>query len=409
MKYIFYDLKRVFESRALVIICIISPIIIMILFGSIVAPLLFTAKITKFNVAIINEDKSKEVAAFLNQMLNSKALEDLVVPYSVNSLDEGIELLESNDVLIVIHIPNNLLDSIKSKKKTYVDLYSQNGHNLEITLIKMTLNSSLSTVEKGQNLIEYSTKFFLNKGISLEELESFVTHTTNLAINEFMNRRAILSQEGTISPVGEYVPTEYYMGAIFTFFAVFAMIPLAAITSRDLKKNVLQRGFLWNKRWIAYFFARIFSGFIFISMIIVLVYPSSILSSLLNATLKMDFSTNMPALFFATILSALCYSSMALLIGSVFYKGDISTWVAFYIAIFMAVISGAIIPAVFMPDWVNLSGGLLPFRASMRSITNALFLYDRNQYLIDIYKLIAWNIIFFAGAFFSMRKRGFAK
>jgi hypothetical protein len=406
MKYLFYDLKRVFESKAVIAICIVSPIIIMLLFGSIIAPLLFTARITKFNIAIVNEDKSEEVSTFLNQMLNSKALEDLVVPYSVDSLSEGMELLETKDVLIVIHIPNNLLNSIKSKEKTYVDLYSQNGHNLEVALIKMTLNSSLSTVEKGQNLIEYSTKFLLQKGISQEELKSFVADTTDLAISEFMNRRAILSQEGTISPVGEYLPTEYYIGAIFTFFATLAMIPIATITSRDLQKNVLQRGFLWEKRWIAYFFARIMSGFLFISMIILLVYPSSILSSILNATLKMDFSTNLTALFFAAILSALCYSSMALIIGSVFYKEDMSAWMTFYVVIFMAVVSGAIIPFPFMPNCIHFFGGLLPFRASMRSITNALFLYDRNQYFVDIFKLIIWNIVFFIGASLSMRKRG---
>lgn len=409
MKYILFDLKRVFENKVLIIICIISPIITMLLFGSIIAPLLFTAKITKFNVAIINEDKSVEVNTFLNQMLNSQALEDLVVAYPAETIEDAMEMLENQDVLIVIHIPEQLLDSIRLSEKTYIDLYSQKGHDLEIALIKMTLNSSLSTVEKGQNLIEYSTQFLLQKNISQGKLETFISDITALAINEFMNRRAILSQEGMISPIGEYLPIEYYIGVIFTFFAALAMIPIAGITSRDMQNNVLQRGFLWSKRWRWYFIGRVLSGIVLISLIILLVYPATMLSSILNMALKMEYTSNITALFLAATLSAICYSSMAITIGSMFYKGNLSVWIIFYSVIFMSVLCGAIIPNIFMPNWINAIGALLPFRASMRSITSAIFLFDKNQYYVDIFKLCLWTCVFFCTGFFSMRKRGHAK
>lgn len=409
MKYILFDLKRVFENKVLIIICIISPIITMLLFGSIIAPLLFTAKITKFNVAIINEDKSVEVNTFLNQMLNSQALEDLVVAYPAETIEDAMQMLENQDVLIVIHIPKQLLDSIRLSKKTYIDLYSQKGHDLEIALIKMTLNSSLSTVEKGQNLIEYSTQFLLQKNISQGKLETFISDITTLAINEFMSRRAILSQEGMISPIGEYLPIEYYIGAIFTFFAALAMIPIAGITSRDMQNNVLQRGFLWSERWRWYFIGRVLSGVVLISLIILLVYPATMLSSILNMALKMEYTSNILALFLAAILSAICYSSMAITIGSIFCKGNLSIWIIFYLVIFMSVLCGAIIPNIFMPNWINAIGVLLPFRASMRSITSAIFLFDKSQYYMDIFKLCLWTCMFLCTAFFSMRKRGHAK
>lgn len=405
MKYILFDLKRAFEKKSLIILCVISPVIVMLLFGSIVAPLLFTAKITKFNVAIVNDDKSEEVNVFIDQLVNSKALKDLVVSYPAQSVEDGYEMLEKNEVLVLVHIPKGLMSSIKSNTKTNIELYSIKGHYLESELIKMTLESSLSTVAKGQNLLEYSTKFISAKNISNEKLNLFTSEMTDDAIHEFMNRREVLSQAGTLSPIGAYIPIEYYTGVIFAFFAALAMLPISAMTSEDMLKNVLKRGFLYDGRYLGYYFGRLISGAALICLILLLVYPSYALNSILNNALKVEFTSNVAALFLSVLLTSLCFSAMAVAVSSIFSKGSMSLWILFYIVLFMAVLSGAVIPADNMPGFADKISGWMPFRSAMRSMINALFIFDVSQYLQEIIKLIIWNIVFIASGLLFIRKR----
>lgn len=405
MKYLFFDLKRTFEKKSLIFVCVISPIIVMLLFGSIVAPLLFTAEITKFNVAIVNDDKSKEVNTFIDQLVNSKALKDLVVAYPARTVEDGYEMLENNEVLVLIHIPKELMSSIKTNKKTNIELYSNKGHDLESALIKMTLDSSLSTVANGQNLLEYSTKFILAKNVSDEKLKLFTDEMTHNAIIEFMNRREVLSRTGTLSPIGAYLPIEYYTGIIFTFFAALAMLPISAMTSEDINKNVLKRGFLYDKRYISYYFGRLISGAALICLILLLVYPSYIINSILNTALKVEFSSNAAALFLCVLLSAFCYSAMAFAASIIFCKGNMSVWILFYIILLMAVLSGAVIVPDNMPEYANKASSLMPFRATMRSMTNALFIFDGSQYLHEVIKLIIWNIVLILSGLLLIKKR----
>lgn len=405
MKYILFDLKRTFEKKSLIFVCIISPIIVMLLFGSIVAPLLFTAKITKFNVAIVNDDKSKEVNTFIDQLVNSKALKDLVVSYPAQSVEDGYEMLEKNEVIVLVHIPKELMSSIKTNTKANIELYSIKGHYLETELIKMTLESSLSTVAKGQNLLEYSTKFISDKNVSDEKIKLFTDEITDNAIREFMNRRQVLSQTGTLSPIGAYIPIEYYTGIIFTFFAALAMLPISATTSEDMRKNVLKRGFLYDRRYLGYYFGRLISGAALICLILLLVYPSYVINSILNTALKVEFASNAAALFLSVLLSSFCFSAMAVTVSSIFSKGSMSVWILFYIILIMAVLSGAVIPPDNMPEFASKISGWMPFRSTMRSMINALFIFDSGQYLQEIIKLIIFNILFIASGLLLIRKR----
>ena len=57
MRFMTYDLKRMFSGKALVLMCLLSPIIVVVVFSTIIAPMIFTAKGIHFNIAICVEDK----------------------------------------------------------------------------------------------------------------------------------------------------------------------------------------------------------------------------------------------------------------------------------------------------------------------------------------------------------------
>ncbi len=406
MRFFAFDVKRVFESRSTAALCVLAPALVMLLFSSIIAPLIFTAKISKFNVAICNEDKSEPVKIFINQMLNSQALKDLVATYPSDSVQDGLAMLESGDVQILVHVPPDLFNNMREHKKTIIDIYSLPGHQLETTLIQMTLNSSLSSVGKSQNLIESSQKMLLDKGVSQASSDQFVQSTTNYLIREFMDRREVLGQKGLISPIGGYLPTEYYMGAIFSLFAALAMIPLVRLTASDMNGAVIKRGLLIGSGALHFYLARLFSGFLFITLVLLMVFPTGFLSKIFNMAIQISFSSSFTALAAAVGLSALCYSAMAAAFAVWIPNEDGALWATFYLVLIMAMLCGALIPESYLPDWTLTLGKWLPLRSSMRTMISALFVYEQGQYLQDIYKLSVWTLTFAGLGIWGFIRRG---
>lgn len=406
IRFLKYDMKRYFGNKKIIILYMVAPILVMLLFTSIVAPLLFTAEITKFNIAIYNEDKSEPVNIFIDQLVNSKALKDLVVAYPTNSIKDGLAMVAAKEVVVFIHVPKNLFNNIRKQKESYVNLYSTHGHQLETTLIKMTLNSSLETVGKGQNLIEASKQLLIKKGINLQESEAFIAKATDDAIVDFMHRREILGEKGTISPIGGYLPIEYYMGAIFTVFAGLTMIPLVHITTRDISGSIYQRGLLSGYGTSYFYFARILSGFLLTSLVLSMVFPTGFLSKVLNMALNVNFSNSFAALSLSVCMIALFFSALALVIAIWIPMEEAALWVTFYLVLIMSIFSGALIPEGHLPNLIRVVGRLTPMRYAMRMITGALFAFNGKQFLQDLVKLSIWNIALLILGFLKIIKKG---
>ncbi|MFB0919371.1 MAG: ABC transporter permease, partial [Oscillospiraceae bacterium] len=130
MRFLVYDLKRMFSGKALVLLCLLSPIIIVLIFSTVVSPMLFTAKGLHYNLAICDEDGSEAVVEFITQMLNSQALKEIVTSYPVKTVDDGIALVESGDISVLVHIPQGLFSDMRDGRQVKVELISTKAHAL---------------------------------------------------------------------------------------------------------------------------------------------------------------------------------------------------------------------------------------------------------------------------------------
>jgi len=407
MRYFLCDLKRVFESRAMVALCALAPVAVMLLFSSIVAPLLFAAEVTSFNVAILNEDGSRPVNQFINQLVNSQALKDLVTSYPVDSAEQGWQLLRQGDVLVLVHVPAGFFETMERQGETGVTLYGLPGHHLETALIRMTLESALATVGKSQNLIASAQELIVEKGIPQASADIYIADTTDYAINAFMDRRQVLGQQGNVSPLGEYLPTEYYLGAIFALFSAMAAIPLIRLTAADLTGAVMQRGLLAGSGLRHYYGSRLVSGAALISLVLLMVFPTAAVTRWLNLAIQITFSQSLWALGAAVLLSALCFSAAAIAVAAFVPDEDGALWVAFYGILIMALLSGVVLPEAYLPEGISALGRTLPLRAAMRAMVSALFRFDPGLYWPDMLRLALWTGLLTAVGVLGLdRRRG---
>lgn len=402
MRFLYYDIKRMFQSKRTLALCILAPIVVMIIFSTVITPLIFKFYETnKFTIAIYNEDGTEFSKEFINYMVNSKSLKDLVEPFSVPSKEMGKKLLKSGKVLVFVHVPRDTYNNITQSKPTKIHVHGMDAHVFEASLISITLESALDWVGKGENVLGVSTDFILDKGASAEEANAFYGRMVDLGLDYAMDRRAILAKEGTVTPIDEYLPIQYYLSAIFALFAGIAILPLVRFTSNDLNSSVLQRSFV-GQRGIAYFIgARILSGALFITLILTMVFPAGIITSAINDI----FSANYPSLVIGIFTTAISLSSLALLLASLIKRKESAMWVAFWIIILLAAIGGCFVPYNYLPKLARDIGMFSPLRGSKRIILCGLFAFNKKVLVQELTMLISLTIAFTSLSYILIKRK----
>ena len=247
MKMLRIDLKRLFSGKAVVALCLLAPVVVLLIFSSIIAPTIITSKGLLTKYAIFNEDKHEAVNTYINRLAYSDALKDIAMPYPVDSMEKGMELLDNDDVEVLIHVAPDLYEKMTKGGDAVTELIGYEIHGLDLAAVEITLNSTLETVGKSQNIITLAEKKMKEMGISEKKAAAFAADTIEYGTTEHMNRRAVMGKEGALSLAGEYLPIEYYTGAIFALFAALAMLPVIHITAGDTAGSLLRRSIFYGQ------------------------------------------------------------------------------------------------------------------------------------------------------------------
>lgn len=408
MRYLICDLKRLFSKKGMVVMFILAPAVIMLLFVSVIVPMLFTGRGLFFNLAIYQEDNSLEVNSFVYHITHVKSISELTRITEVDSLQEGIDLLEANQVSVFLHIPSDIMPMLQRRETVTIPIYSTKAHAMEQSLITMTLGQALLTVGQSQNQLEGAKEVILSKGVPLEAVDGYVYRVTMDAILEYMDRRQILGKSGTISPMGDYLPVEYYLAAVFAMFAALAMLPMLHFTAADLSGSIFHRGLASGRSMLQFLLARLGSGALFIMLVLLMVFPTSLMLKLSDALIGGLYNGSLLAQLGTIILGALCLSALSATLAVWIGKAQPAIWAGFYLVIIMSVSGGALIPDGALPAWLSEIGRFLPLRSIMRSLATALFNFDAAQYTSDMLRLLVMTVVLLilAWAGFARKERG---
>ncbi|NCB50663.1 MAG: ABC transporter permease [Clostridia bacterium] len=402
-----YDLKRIFSNRVMTALCVLAPMVTILLFSAVFAPFIATSGELKFSIAICNEDESDAAKAFVDQYVNSQAMRGIITAYPVKDPALAEELLRNGDVSVAIYIPEGIYESIESGRPKSVLLLSTGMHALEVNIIDMTLSSSLSVVSQSQNVLSEAADALKNHGVSAGDTETFLSDSLSEAIDRFMSRRTILGETGVSTTLDNYLPIEYYTGAIFALFAALSMLPLIRITAADAGGPVLRRGLLAGRSYGRFFAVRVLAGTLLILLVLSTLLPAMLALRHAGAILG-DFSGSLPALAASMLLTAVCFSAMAAAIGFWLPRGESAVWLGFYLVFFMAVCCGALLPSGTLPSAVAAVGKWLPLRPAMRMLSAALFRMDGIAYWADFRRLSAFAVLALLLGAAGARRRGLA-
>lgn len=382
------DIKRLLGHGKAGLLALLAPLGALLVFAAVVVPLLAGSGSLAAPYAICNEDESEPVALFINLLANSESLRDISAAYPVDDMEAGFDLLEQGKVSVVVHIGKDFYQRLLAGKDAQVDLYAYPSHAFEQTMISLTLNNALAAVGQSQNLLEMTGTAAIEAGASPAEGARLVAAGLDQAIRRHMERRAVLSQQGALSPTGDYLPVEYYLAALFSLCAAMAMLPSLHLTAFDLQGPLCRRGALAGKRGRRFFLARLISGGVLINLTLLLLLPAAGLIRELGVYWGRGAGLGWPALLLALPLISLTLSALGLCLGSLAKQPRLSLWYGFYALLLMAVLSGALLAEGMLPPLISELGRWVPLKPSMSIIANTLFAFDPARYWQDIWRLL---------------------
>lgn len=401
-RFFLSDLKRIFGSRATVILCILVPFAVMLLFVSVLAPLLVTrSRVSASCFAICNDDGTDTTNQFVDFVANSKSFKDVVTIYTVDSLDEGLGLIDDGEVSGLLYVPKNFFADMGAGKDVKLDIYGNEVHKLECSMVLVAVKAALNTVGCAQNALEAMRVYAVDLGASQQDADSFYNDMLSLGIEVVTNRRAVLGEDGFVSPAGGYLPAEFCLSAMLTWFLSLAILPLAGFSAGDFSMSVLQRGMRTGGMRVRFLTARLLSGALFLLLVTLLIFPVGLGA----ASLDRMFKGNTAALFAAMGLMALCFSALALGLSAWMPSRDAAVWMGFWLIVAFAMASGAVLPESMLPVWVKSVGLWSPVRSAMRLLASSIFSFNAPAFRTDMLKMGLWGIAGAAAAAVGFMRR----
>ncbi len=403
------DLKRLFQGRGLILATLITPLIGLMIFASVVAPMLVSGEKLSIPYAICNEDGSEPVRQFVRLLTNAESLRELGTAYPVNDLQTGYELLESGRVSVLIHIPADFFAKISAGGDPAAYIIASQAHGFERSMVRMTVDGMLGVVGQAQNLLQRFGGAAKDAGANEAAVAALINAQMSDGIEEYMHRRAALSEGGALSPFGEYFPLQYYLSALFSVFAALAMLPSLYLSSSDLSGPVVKRGLLASKYAVAgYFCSRLLSGGALILLSLALLIPTGAIIQGLDTILGRDSVSDWAALAPALVLISFCFSAMSLLLGALIKRPRLALWCGFFAILAMAALSGALVAEGALPGLLAEIGRWTPLKIAMNLLAGGLFSLDPGRYANDMLRLAIVSIVFALTGLMIVYRKGAA-
>lgn len=402
VRFLLCDLKRIFSSRATIVLCIIIPFIVMLLFASVIAPLLITrTRVAASCFVICNDDGTDITKEFINYVANSKAFKGVVYISAIDTVAKGQELIARNEVSGMLYIPKNFYSDLSNGKNVRLEVFGDTFHTLECSLVLVAVESALNTAGRAQNALAAVRDYAVSLGADGNDAQTFYDKLLDLGIRVVTDRKAVLGQDGFISPAGDYLPAELCLSAMLAWFLALATLPLASFSGGDFSMSVLHRGMRTRGMRLKFLAARLISGALFLLLVTLMIFPIGIGASNLDRL----FSGNIAALFASMGLMAVSFSALSLGLSAWMPNSDAAVWIGFWLIVIFAMVGGAILPDSMLPAVAKSIGLWSPVRAAMRLFASAIFKFSAQSFQWDMVKMGIWGIfgIIAAGAGFMRR------
>ncbi len=231
------------------------------------------------NIALAIEDDSFELKTFLKNITDNKLKG--IVNFQRSSLNEGLELLESNEVIALIHVDKETTDRLNNGKPASLDLYINDSSNITVKFLVGYLDNLIEVLNNGQNGAMIYWNIMKDEGFGFEDRLKDLNKIAINYMSAFLIRGEVFENSNDLDKFHGASLVDYYFTTALLIVSIISAVLFHLDISDDFKKGKIRRVLysdfnLWH---------------IYSSKIIVGVAFTSIISTIFKAIFMSLFST----------------------------------------------------------------------------------------------------------------------
>ncbi|MFI3200862.1 MAG: ABC transporter permease [Eubacteriales bacterium] len=288
----------------------------------------------RLKIAIVNEDDKEDTQHILNLVMNSNRMTDLF-DVCLTSSGEAQTLLENKEISAMITLPEGFLYSILYGENLSPEIMIKESNVIEHYIISNITTSFSNMIMETQDLIYITYDYLNSNGYDSEELAL----TINMDyIKTVLNYEDMFEQQ-ELKYVNSLDISKHYTICI-SLFILFLMTPLfydEICINKNKSFFTLMRS--RTNSYLLFYYSMIFIIAVVYFMVLWL------LATYLQAELTLPF---LMFLFHCALYMILLQSVFM----NVWKDYVITVFVNFSIHLFFFIVSGGIIPTIFLPQYI---------------------------------------------------------
>jgi len=396
-----FEVKRYFSNTALLIIaCVVPVLLIMTLLGSMLPVLFRGAELNDINIALFNEDDTFETNMIIRHLAESDSVEDFIDIIDTDSLAEAEEMLKSNEVSAIIHIPKDLQENLYQGKSQTLYFYQGESNKQIVRLIYDMLGSGLNNINQAQKSVDIVYYAMRDMGYSSSDASVMYRSMAEDLFTNIISRSDIYTDYSEVSATGDYLNIEYYLISTLLLCLFFLALPICAKMSKDKNSGVMDRGGFYLNSF-AYTSSKILAGGLY------LIIPATVTSLVILAVSGAFglFSGSAGLIIATVVLSSIYFSVLMTLVGALMPSTTSAIWSGFSLALVVSMISGIFIPRDLMPRGIVTIAEVTGLPAIIRLYGSSLFGVNNADYGLDLLIVSAVGITLYAIICIKTRRR----
>lgn len=362
------DMKRLSRGKAGIIISILSPIVILLCFAAVIAPVYFDSG-DGFEAVLFCEDNDPLTLSVVQNLINTEKSRSVMTLTEVSSLEEGRAHLQSGAACL-IHIPQGFQQALTSGNQSSILFYKNASRPLQSAAVLDVLSSGVTLVNEAQEGVNilYSV---LESQSGKDTAQKAYGETARNFMLSALNKTAVFETD-TVSPLGGLQPVEYYAAALLVVFLSLTALSLYSLTASDISNGIVSRHFSKGRMALTVSAPRVVSGALFVflqGLPVLLLYMPVCLSSFV-------YGGSVFLMPLSLITLAFFISSLAFLL-SMLVKQNVKT--VFLALAFLLFAGGAVIPISTFGS-LSPAAAFTPFSAALRMVFDSFFFFEKGGF-----------------------------
>lgn len=191
------------------------------------------------SIGLVVEDSAMEINMLLGSIRNDE-LSDIIT-FRETTMDEGKELLKSEDILALIHVEENTFQALESGGSAKISLTVSSREDIRVVFLSNYIENMVEMLNSSQNSAMIYYELLRENGTPYEERIDELNRLSRKYVEAFIFRSRVFVEEDVYNKFLGLTAIDYYYHVLLIVLMILASIVYHNKLEEDLKNKMISR------------------------------------------------------------------------------------------------------------------------------------------------------------------------